>query len=127
VGTVLAGNYVASNAVDTHVVSSLRSPAISLSGIVSGTISYQRYLDMESPQFDFATVNLLDATDDSLIEELETDIGNVSLDWETVSYNIPAAAIGKDVYFEIVFSSDNFDSLQSGLVIDDFKVEGLEL
>ncbi|MFP6856538.1 MAG: LamG-like jellyroll fold domain-containing protein, partial [Roseibacillus sp.] len=74
VGTVLAGNYIASDALDTFVVSTLRSPAISLSGIVSGTISYQRYVDMEDPQFDFATVNLLDAADDSLIEVLEPDI-----------------------------------------------------
>ncbi|MFP6896892.1 MAG: hypothetical protein VCA38_09835, partial [Roseibacillus sp.] len=126
VGTVLAGNYIASDALDTFVVSSLRSPAISLSGIVSGTISYQRYVDMEDPQFDFATVNLRDATDDSLIEVLEPDIGNGNLTWEGVSHDIPAAAIGKSVIFEIVFSSDNFDSLQTGLVIDDFKVEGVE-
>ena len=124
VGTVLAGNYIASNDVGKFVVSSLRSPAIPLSGIASGTISYQRYVDMEDPQFDFATVNLLDAADDSLIEVLETDIGNGSLDWEGVSHDIPAAAIGKTVYFQIVFSSDYFDSLQTGLVIDDFKVEG---
>ena len=43
-----------------------------------------------------------------------------------VSHDIPAAAIGKTVIFEIVFSSDNFDSFQTGLVIDDFKVEGVE-
>jgi hypothetical protein len=97
-----------------------------LSGIVSGTISYQRYVDMEDPQFDFATVNLRDAADDSLIEVLEPDIGNGNLTWEGVSHDIPAAAIGKSVIFEIVFSSDNFDSLQTGLVIDDFKVEGVE-
>ena len=126
VGTVLAGNYIASDTAGTFIVSSLRSPAISLSGIVSGTISYQRYVDMEDPQFDFATVNLLDATDDSLIEVLETDIGNGNLAWEAVSHDIPAAAIGKDVYIQIVFSSDNFDSFQTGLVIDDFKVEGVE-
>jgi hypothetical protein len=126
VGTVLAGNYIASNAVGTFVVSTLRSPAIPLSGIVSGTISYQRYVDMEDPQFDFATVNLLDATDDSLIEVLEIDIGNGNLAWEGVSHDIPAAAIGKTVIIEIVFSSDNFDSFQTGLVIDDFKVEGIE-
>ncbi|MFP6858027.1 MAG: hypothetical protein VCA73_12180, partial [Roseibacillus sp.] len=126
VGTVLAGNYIASDALDTFVVSTLRSPAMDLSGIVSGTISYQRYVDMEDPQFDFATVNLRDAADDSLIEVLEPDIGNGNLTWEGVSHDIPAAAIGKSVIFEIVFSSDNFDSLQTGLVIDDFKVEGVE-
>ena len=126
VGTVLAGNYIASNDVDTFVVSSLRSPAIPLNGIASGTISYQRYVDMEDPRYDFATVNLLDAADGSLIEVLETNIGNGSLDWEGVSHDIPAAAIGKTVYFQIVFSSDYFDSLQTGLVIDDFKVEGFE-
>jgi hypothetical protein len=112
--------------VDTFVVSSLRSPAIPLNGIASGTISYQRYVDMEDPRYDFATVNLLDAADGSLIEVLETNIGNGSLDWEGVSHDIPAAAIGKTVYFQIVFSSDYFDSLQTGLVIDDFKVEGFE-
>jgi len=126
VGTVLAGNYVASPTAGTFIVSSLRSPAISLSGIVSGTISYQRYLDMEDPQFDFATVNILNATDDSLIAELETGIGNGNLAWDGVVHDIPAAAIGLDVYFEIVFISDDFDSLQTGLVIDDFKVEGVE-
>lgn len=127
VGTVLAGNYIASSAVDTFVVSVLRSPPIPLDGISSGTISYQRYVDMEDPQFDFATVNLLDAADVSLIEVLETDIGNANLDWEEVSHEIPAAAIGKTVYFQIVFNSDYVDSLQTGLVIDNFKVEGLEL
>jgi hypothetical protein len=126
VGTVLAGNYVASPTAGTFIVSSLRSPAISLGGIVSGTISYQRYLDMEDPQFDFATVNILNATDDSLIEVLETGIGNGNLAWDGVVHDIPAAAIGLDVYFEIVFISDDFDSLQTGLVIDDFKVEGVE-
>ena len=126
VGTVLAGNYIASDTVGTFIVSSLRSPAMDLSGIVSGTISYQRYVDMEDPQFDFATVNLLDAADDSLIEVLETDVGNGSFDWEGVSHDIPTAAIGKTVYFEIVFSADYVDSFQTGLVIDDFKVEGFE-
>jgi hypothetical protein len=126
VGTVLAGNYIASAAVGTYVRSSVRSPAMDLSGIVSGTISYQRYVDMEDPQFDFATVNLLDAADDSLIEVLETGIGNSSLDWEGVVHDIPAAAIGKSVYFQIVLNSDNFDSMQTGVVIDDLKVEGVE-
>ncbi|MFP6879936.1 MAG: LamG-like jellyroll fold domain-containing protein, partial [Roseibacillus sp.] len=93
VGTVLAGNYVASDTAGTFVVSSLLSPAISLSGIVSGTISYQRYGDMEDPQFDYVEAGLVSA-DGSLIAVLETDIGNSSLDWEAVSYEIPAAAIG---------------------------------
>ena len=112
---------------DTLAVSSLRSPPIPLGNIASGTISYQRYVDMEDPQFDFATVNLLDASDGSLIEVLEADIGNVSVDWERVSHEIPATALGKTVYFQIVFSADYVNSLQTGLVIDNFKVEGLEL
>jgi hypothetical protein len=126
VGTVLAGDYIASGAVGTYVVSTLRSPAMDLSGIVSGTISYQRFVDMEDPIFDKATVNLLDASDFLLIEVLENDIGNVSVNWEGVSHDIPAAAIGKSVIFEIVFSADEFDTFQTGLVIDDFKVEGVE-
>ncbi len=82
---------------------------------------------MEGPQPDFATVNLLDASDGALIEVLEADIGNISFDWEGVSLEIPATAIGKTVYFQIVFSADYVHLLQTALVIANFKVEGLEL
>jgi hypothetical protein len=118
VGTSLGGDH------GFNADSCLRSPPIDLSKVVSGTITYHRFVDIE-PVFDSATVNLRNAADNSLIAELETGIEGTTIDWEEVSHDIPAAAIGESVIFEICFYSDSVGN-QTGLVIDDFKVQGVE-
>ena len=73
--------------------------------------------------FDSGAVRLLDAADDSLIEEVVSGIEGTGGDWETITESLPAAALGKVIKIEFRFTSDDFSTVsQAGWYIDDVLV-----
>jgi len=120
-GTNLAGNY----AFDAKAW--LRSPAIPLTNAAGATLCYERFIDVEPPApdpFDWGTVSVLDASDDSEIAVIETDIIDATAGWEKVASPIPAAALGKTIKLEFRLESDDFDENGpfAGFYIDDVNV-----
>ena len=120
-GTNLAGNY----AFDANAW--LRSPEIPLTNAAGATLCYERFIDIEPPgafEFDWGTVSVLDASDDSEIAVIEADITDFTADWEKVTSPIPAAALGKTIKLEFRLQSDDFDQDGpfAGFYIDDVNV-----
>lgn len=100
----------------------LRSPAIDLTDAVGGTLRFFHFKDIEN-NFDLGTINVLDAADDSLIAELQTDIDDFTTDWEEVTRTLPAEAMGKNIKIEFRFEADDFNQQpQAGWYIDDVEV-----
>lgn len=119
-GTDLDSSY------EEDTLTSLRSPAIDLSGVVSAEVSYLQWRDIEMT-FDFGILRVLDASD--LSQELAVLVDTVegtSSDWEEESHSLPAEALGKTVIFEFVLDSDDFNtSPQAGWYLDGFRVVGV--
>jgi len=118
-GTNLADNY----AFDANAW--VRSPAIPLTNAAGATLCYERFTDIEPPgDFDWGTVSVLDASDDSVIAVIETGIADFSGDWEKVTNPIPAEALGKTIKLEFRLQSDDFDQGGpfAGFYIDDVNV-----
>lgn len=100
----------------------LRSPAIDLTDAVGATLRFFQFKDIEL-MFDFGTINVLDAADDSVIAELQTGIDDFTADWEEVTRTLPAEALGKNIKIEFRFESDHFDQQpQAGWYLDDVEV-----
>jgi len=102
----------------------LRSPAIPLTNAAGATLCYERFTDIEPGEFDWGTVSVLDASDDSVIAVIETGIAGLTADWEKVTSPIPAAALGKTIKLEFRLQSDDFDQGGpfAGFYIDDVNV-----
>lgn len=98
----------------------LRSPPIDFSGASGGTLTYAEFRDIE-PMFDSGTINILDASDDSLIAELETGIDGTSSQWSSVSHALPAEALDRIIKIEFRLQSDDFSNF-AGWYIDDVVV-----
>ncbi|MFN0126364.1 MAG: LamG-like jellyroll fold domain-containing protein [Verrucomicrobiales bacterium] len=96
----------------------LRSPAIDLTGVGAATLNYAQFTDIEM-NFDSGTVSVLNAADDSLIEEIEGGVDGFTSQWDPVRHRIPAAALGKVIKIEFRLQSDNFGP-GAGWYIDDF-------
>ena len=115
-GTNIDGPYTA------NALAWLRSPAIDLSGAVEATLSFFHFKDMEVA-FDFGTINILDAEDDSLIAELVSGLDNFTTDWEEITRTLPAEALGRSILVEFRFESDAFNTPPySGWYLDDVEV-----
>lgn len=113
-GTNLDGAYE----IDANVW--LRSPAIDLTGASAATLNYAEFKDIEQ-MFDSGTINIVDASDDSFIVEVESAIEGLSTEWETVSFELPAEALDKNIKIEFRLTSDDFTNL-AGWYIDDISV-----
>jgi hypothetical protein len=98
----------------------LRSPAIDLTGANAATLRYAEFKDIEAI-FDSGTVNVLDASDDSLIVEVATGIEGQSTQWDPVNRLLPAEALGKVIKIEFRLTSDNFGP-GAGWYLDDVAV-----
>ncbi|NIP97080.1 MAG: hypothetical protein GWO24_28060 [Akkermansiaceae bacterium] len=92
------------------------------------TLRYYQFYDIEPPNaqppfevFDFGTVTVLDAADDSELAVLEPALTDFSLDWEEVSFPLPAAAFGKTIRIEFRLSADDVSNYP-GWYIDDVQV-----
>lgn len=103
----------------------LRSPSIDLTAAAEATLSFFEFRDIEDPaggtHFDFGTVSILDASDDSVIEVVRTEIDGVKLDWSKSVMKLPASAAGKTIKLEFRFESDNINNL-AGWYLDDIEV-----
>ncbi len=113
-GTNILGDYE----VDAEIW--LRSPPIDLSTAGGATLTYWEFKDIEEG-FDFGTIRVLDAADDSELAVIETDIDDITADWERVSKSIPAEALGRTVRIEFRFHSDDLQNF-AGWYLDDFQV-----
>ncbi|NIP93773.1 MAG: hypothetical protein GWO24_10050, partial [Akkermansiaceae bacterium] len=72
----------------------LRSPAIDLTGAGGATLSYFEFKDIEEG-FDFGSIRVLDAADDSELAIITDTVDDISVDWERESHPIPAEALDK--------------------------------
>lgn len=101
----------------------LRTPAIDLTNATGATLHYAEFKDMEGQGFDFGTIILLNAADDSKIVEVVTDIDGADTEWQNVSLNLPAEALGKVIKLEFRMVTDDFvGSNFPGWYIDDVAV-----
>nr|NIP92451.1 hypothetical protein [Akkermansiaceae bacterium] len=98
----------------------LRSPAIDLTTAGGATLSFFQFTDIEEG-FDFGTVKVLDAADNSELAEIETAIDGVTPDWEQVRKPMPAGALGKSIVLEFRFVSDDIQAF-AGWYLDDVTV-----
>ena len=115
-GTNLASNY------ELDANAWLRSPAIDLTTAGGATVNYFNWVDVEGLGFDFGTVSVLDASDNSVLADLFESVDVLS-GWVQVSKALPAEALGKVIKIEFRLISDDFpDSNFPGWYIDDFEV-----
>ena len=103
----------------------LLSPAIDLTNAGGATLSYHQFKDIEEPSaqvvFDLGSLSILDASDNSVLAVIETNITGFTGDWEKVTKAIPAAALGKSIKMEFRLQSDG-DFHFPGWYIDDVVV-----
>ncbi|MFP6882363.1 MAG: LamG-like jellyroll fold domain-containing protein [Roseibacillus sp.] len=117
VGTNITTNY----GNDTNIW--LRSPVMDLTdgGITVATLSFQHFADTDLGG-DVGTINVLDADNsDTLLVQLVTGIEGIFTDWASESFPLPAAAFGKNIKLEFVFTSNGAE-VWSGWYIDDVIV-----
>lgn len=121
-GTDLDGDY----AVNTDV--QLRSPVVDLADVVSATLVFSNYRDMEpfdGDFFDGGQVRLLDTNGNAIGEPLITKAGTTRSGWTVERVKIPAEALGRQIIIEFRFYADDFqpdDALLDGWYIDDVAI-----
>ncbi len=113
-GTNLSGNY----ATDAEIW--LRSPPVDLTNAGAATLRFAQFRDIEAG-FDFGTVRVLDAADNSELGKVADLIDDVSFEWEPISAALPAEALGRPVLIEFRFFSDLIGNF-AGWYIDDVEV-----
>jgi len=106
----------------------LRSPPIDLSGAGGATLRFMHYYDIEPPEtvapfavYDFGTVSILDASDNSEIAVLIPTLTDFIDDWELSTHDIPAEALDRAVRIEFRLTTDDV-AVFAGWYIDDFEV-----
>ncbi len=113
-GTNLDGEYTA----DANVW--LRSPPIDLTTAAAATLSFREFVSIEE-DFDFGTVSVLDAADDSELAVLKSPIDGETVGWEEFTQKLPAEALGKVVKIEFRLRSDDLMHF-AGWYLDDVTV-----
>ena len=113
-GSNLASDYAA----DANIW--LRTPAIDLTAAPRATLEFWQYIALLGEGGDFGTVNLLDASNDSVLAVLATPVEGSSGGWVKFSQELPALAYGKQIKIEFRLESA-FGGL-AGWYIDDVKV-----
>lgn len=101
----------------------LRSPVIDLTDEPAATLRFVQFVDID----DFAgahqgTINILDATDDSFLAQLESGINGIAPTWTPRALALPAEALGRQIKVEFRFESDQFASFFAGWYLDDLQV-----
>ena len=123
-------NCFATNIDDGYTINTvvwLRSPSIDLSNAGGATLNFYQFVDIEFPAgqqfFDWGTVSVLDANDNSVLGVVQTNITGAFADWEKFSKKLPEAALGNTIKLEFRFISDDFDPIQlAGWYIDDVEL-----
>jgi hypothetical protein len=114
-GTIIGGTY----SVSANVW--LLSPEIDLTTAAVATLSYFEFRDIDDFG-DSGSITIFDAADDSLIAVLEADVTGLNNDWAEVTFEMPAAALGKTIQIEFRFTSDPASLPLFGWYIDDVLV-----
>ncbi|NIP98540.1 MAG: hypothetical protein GWO24_36080, partial [Akkermansiaceae bacterium] len=84
------------------------------------TLRYWEFTDIEEG-FDFGSIRILDAADDSELAVIEEVVDGVTADWEQVSHAIPAEGLGKLIKLEFRFETDDLQEF-AGWYLDDVTV-----
>jgi hypothetical protein len=130
VATAIAGNYhepASGSFGDPTTDIWLRSPVIDLGGSVQGTLSFQQWTAIEDVDgdFDYGSIRILDATDDSVLAVIEDrTIDGSTTGWEEYTTALPAAAFtatAGTVRIEFRFEADDLFSF-AGWYVDDVTV-----
>ena len=86
------------------------------------------YYDIEPPEtvapfavYDFGTVSILDASDNSEIAVLIPTLTDFIDDWELSTHDIPAEALDRTIRIEFRLTTDDV-AVFAGWYIDDFEV-----
>ena len=98
----------------------LRSPAIDLTTAGGATLNFAAFVDIEAG-FDFGSISVLDAGDDSVLAVIDPIIDGVSAGWEDVSERIPDEGLGRMIKIEFRLESDDISNFP-GWYIDDVNV-----
>ena len=87
------------------------------------TLNYVQFFDIEV-DFDLGQVSVLDASNGSVLVQLESGLDGASGDWEQVTRVLPPpGALGKVIQIEFRLFTDDFDSAPFvGWYVDDFKL-----
>jgi hypothetical protein len=121
-GTDLNDNY------EEAVELILRSPVIDLSGYDNAYLTFWNYREMEPFDGDFwdwAAVNLLDESNNLLVELPLLQKAGQTAGWEQEFLQLPFEAMGKRIRLEFYFISDSYqpDNIgMAGWYIDDVAV-----
>ncbi|NIP94059.1 MAG: hypothetical protein GWO24_11630, partial [Akkermansiaceae bacterium] len=113
-GTNIADDY----ALDANVW--LLSPAIDLTTAGGATLRFAQFRDIEQG-FDFGSIRVLDAADNSELAVIDDVIDDVTADWEQVTKSMPDEALGKTVRIEFRFQADDIQTF-AGWYLDDVEV-----
>lgn len=113
-GTNIADDY----AIDANVW--LRSPAIDLTTAGGATLRFAQFRDIEQG-FDFGSIRVLDAADNSELAVIDDVIDGVTADWEQVTKSMPDEVLGKTVRIEFRFQADDIQTF-AGWYLDDVEV-----
>ncbi len=114
IGTNLAADY----GTDSRIW--LRTAEIDLTSYQSATLRFQHYQDIETG-FDFGSIHILKASDDSELAVVESTIDGATAGWEEFSRGLPTEAFTEAIKIEFRFSSDDFD-FRAGWYLDDLEV-----
>ena len=119
-GYNLAGDYT-NNMPEYH----LTTGAIDCSGLSRTTLKFQRYLNVEQPAYDHATIRV--STNGSTWTDVWTNGGEVTDNsWRQVEYDISAVADGAStVYVRWTMGITDSSWLYSGWNIDDVEIWGV--
>ena len=98
----------------------LRSPVIDLTAAGGATLNFAQFKDIEEG-FDFGTIRVLNAADDSQLAIVETPVDGLSAEWENESLSIPAEGLGQMIKIEFRFESDDISNF-AGWYLDDVNV-----
>jgi hypothetical protein len=116
-GTNLSGEYTENAEVW------LRSPPIDLSTAGGATLSYFEFVDVEGLLFDFGSVSVLDASDDSVLMVIRDPVDRRTTDWNMVTKALPPEALGRSIKIEFRLVTDDFlGSNYPGWYIDDVEL-----
>ena len=99
----------------------LRSPEIDLTTAGAATLNFAKYVDVEGQGFDFGTISVLDAGDDSVLAVIDASVNGTDISWKNASKSIPDEGLGKVIKIEFRLESDDIQNF-AGWYIDDVQV-----
>ncbi len=99
----------------------LRSPAIDLTGVSRATLTFEQWRNVDpDPTYHGCIVNVLDASNNSLIQQLSLQSGSSS-GWELTTLPLPQEDLNRSIILEFRLYCDAYNLLE-GWYIDDVNI-----